>query len=149
MVRVQIFPNSAHWELQYDKKSALNWRWGRCSLNRLKTIFLRLKLLERVGNFVCLILCCSVSTLSRWPLTLTNQKISTRLPLISTEKLPINENNLQQYSSKSKSFLFLLNASSISSEILSKLHPRKTSFSQPNPLALVERIYISPKKTMW
>ena len=44
------------------------------------------------------------------------------------------------------SFLFLLNCSPISPEILLKFHPRKIFFSQPNPLALVETIYISPKK---
>ena len=85
------------------KKSVLNWKWGRCSLNRSKTIFLRTELPERVDNFLCLILCCSFSTLSRWPITFSNQQISIRLPLISTQKLSINENNLSQYFSTSKS----------------------------------------------
>ena len=76
-------------------------------IKSLKNHFLKLELLERVDNFFCLILCCSFSTLSRWPLTLTNQQISTHLPLISTQKLSINENNLLQYSSKSKSQHFI------------------------------------------
>ena len=101
------------WERRYfqildiESWNTLNWKWGRGSLNRSKTIFLRLELIERVDNFFCLILCCSFSTLSRWPLTLTNQQISTRLPLISSQKLPINENNLLQYSSKSTSRHFI------------------------------------------
>ena len=72
-------------------------------IKSLKNLFfLRLELLGRVDDFFCIILCCSFSTLSSWPLTRPNQQISTCLPLISNQKLSINENNLLQYSPKSK-----------------------------------------------
>ena len=42
----------------------------------LKTIFLRLELPKRIDSFFHLIVCCTFSTSSRWPVTFTNQSIS-------------------------------------------------------------------------
>ena len=74
---VHKFSNSGHRELQYERKSDLNWKWGRCSSNRSKTILLKWEFLERLANLFRLILACSFSIFSRWFLTLINQVIST------------------------------------------------------------------------
>ena len=83
---VDKLSNSRHTELQYEGKSDLNWKWGRCSSSRSKTILLRWKFLERLANFFRLVLVWSFSILYRWFLTLTYQLISTSTSTIISQK---------------------------------------------------------------
>ena len=151
MARKLTFSNSEHWGLQYDEKYALYWKWKRCSLNSSKTILLRLELPERADNFFCLILFCSFSTLSIWPLTFTYQQISTRLPLISTKKLSINQNNLLRCSSKSKSRQFIYVSFKLQSNFFSNssdVLPKQNLFLATKPFAISWNVLNISGKTM-
>ena len=117
--------NSGHRELQYERKSCLNWKWGRCSSNRCKTILLRWEFLERLANFFRLVLACSFSILSRWFLTWTNQLISTSSSTITSQKQSIKQINFLQCYSNNKFWHF----DSISRKFLS--HFLSKSFDVP------------------
>ena len=108
-------------------KSLLKLKVRKMFIRLLKDHFFKIRITWNSRQLFCLVLCCSFSTLSRCPLTFTNQQISICLLLISTQKPSINENNLLQFPpevSFNISFPFLLNY----------------------PLASVETIWISSEK---
>ena len=89
------------------QKICLKLTVGKMFIRSLKRLFFKTRIIGKSRHLSCLILCCSLSALSKLSLTFINQHISTRLPLISTQKISINESNLIQYSSKSKSRYFV------------------------------------------
>ena len=97
---VHIFSKSGHCELQYNKKSNLNWKWVRCSL---KNHFLKARISRKAGKLFSLNFYCSFSILSKLLLTLSNQFISTFAPAITSQKVSIKQNNFSHCSSSSKS----------------------------------------------
>ena len=100
-----------------------------------KPVFLRQELPEKAESFFCLISCSLFSILSIWPLTFINQSILIFLP---------------RFPFKSYSLIIccnvLLKVNSISSEILLMFLQYKMFSSQPNSLASVSIICISPKQ---
>ena len=121
-------------------------------MNLSKTIFLRLKFLERLDNFFRLTFSCIFSILSRWLLTLINQFKFTFLGAITPQKLSIKQNNCSQSSSSSKSQHFLSISGKFASHFLSKfsdVHPPRKNFSLPLiPLALNKRLIYLQKHGM-
>ena len=100
-----------------------------------KPVFLRQEWPEKAESFFCLISCSLFSILSIWPLTFINQSILIFLP---------------RFPFKSYSLIIccnvLLKVNSISSEILLMFLQYKMFSSQPNSLASVSIICISPKQ---
>ena len=96
-----------HLRAMIPQKICLRLTVRKIFIRSLKRPFFKTRIIWKTRHLFCLILCCSLSALSKWPLTFTNQNLSTCLPLISTQKVSINESNLIQYSSKSKSRYFI------------------------------------------